>query len=443
MTTHSRRTFEQPYRTFAASVFNLVGRQLRQWGWRRRLSMDAILDKARRWTKLSDWGDERFREPLQVLLTSLEEDARLHPLGRLLCRLNCTFLAANRLRVRQFLQTHPEVLAKPVRKPLFVVGLPRTGTTLLHNLLCQDPGGRPLLLWEALHPAPDAATDAGKPDRRPLVAQRFVTLINRWGAPQLRTVHPLKADGPEECTFLLFSTFVTPAFFLYGDVRGYIEWLRGPGRDYSAWCYEQYRSYLQVLQWRRRPLHWVLKSPAHSFGLDALLTLFPDACVIQTHRDMKKVVPSACSLFAISHGLYSDEVDSRQLGGNIAQLLRGSMLERVASARERHPARVFDVSYPSLVADPIGTVRAIYHYFGLEVPESMEPRMRRWLARNPANKHGVHQYDLAQFGLTPKDIDRDFGAYQERFAAPSLRERGGSSAGGDQVGRVDRPPQNV
>lgn len=422
MTPRTGRTFEQPYRTFAAHVFNLTGRQLRQWGWRRRLSMDAILDAARRWTKLTDWGDEHFREPLRILLDSLEDDARLNPLGRLLCRLNCIHLVANRLRLRHFVKTHPQISTQSIRRPMFVVGLPRTGTTLLHNLLSQDPAGRPLLLWEALHPAPAPAVAAGKPDRRPLIAQRFVTLATRWGAPQLRTIHPLKADGPEECTFILLSTFVTPAFFLYGDVRGYLEWLRGPGRDYVTRSYEEYRTCLQVLQWRRPPFHWVLKSPAHSFGLEALLTLFPDACVVQTHRDLKKVIPSACSLFAISHGLYSDEVDCRRLGRNAADLLQAHLLDRAALARAKNPARLFDVDYPSLLADPVGTVRDIYHYFGCEITESMVRRMGAWLARNPAHKHGVHQYDLEQFGLTASDIDRSFEAYQQRFAGRSASE---------------------
>ena len=151
MRSHIPKTFQQSYRTFGVRVFNAVGRQLRRWGWRRRLSLQDILDSARRWTRLSDWGDEGFQEPLRVLLESLEEDAQLDSAGRLFIRLNCIHFVSNRLRVRRFLKDHPEVLEESVRRPIFVVGLPRTGTTLLHNLLCQDPGGRPLLLWEALH----------------------------------------------------------------------------------------------------------------------------------------------------------------------------------------------------------------------------------------------------------------------------------------------------
>jgi hypothetical protein len=411
------RTFQQPYRTFGVRVFNAVGRQLRRWGWRRRLSLQDILDSARRWTKLSDWGDERFQEPLGVLLESLEEDAQLHSVGRLLIRLNCIHFVSNRLRVRRFLKDHPEVLEEPVPRPIFVVGLPRTGTTLLHNLLCQDPGGRPLLLWEALQPAPDA----DKRDRRRLNAQRFVTLVDRWGAPELKTVHPLNAHGPEECTYLLFNTFLTPAFFLYGPVRGYIDWLHVRGRELLRSCYEQFRTYLQVLQWRSANTYWVLKSPAHSFGLEALLSVFPDARVIQTHRDMNQVVPSACSLFAITQGLYSDDVDPHRLGRDVLRLLGTDLLDRTGSAKKRNPTRVFDIHYPSLVADPIGAVRSAYEFFGTDWDEETEQRMKRWLMRNPVHKHGVHRYDLAQFGLTRSDVESAFGPYQQQLAGTHER----------------------
>jgi hypothetical protein len=420
MRSYIPKTFQRPYRTFGVRVFNAVGRQLRRWGWRRRLSLQDILDSARRWTRLSDWGDEGFQEPLRVLLESLEEDVQLNSAGRLLIRLNCIHFVSNWLRVRRLLKDHPEVLEEPVRRPIFVVGLPRTGTTLLHNLLCQDPGGRPLLLWEALQPAPDADVASGKRDRRRLNAQRFVTLVDRWGAPELKTVHPLNAHGPEECTYLLFNTFLTPAFFLYGPVRGYIEWLHGRGRELLTSCYEQFRTYLQVLQWRSASRYWVLKSPAHSFGLEALLSVFPDARVIQTHRDMNQVLPSACSLFAITQGLYSDDVDPRRLGLDVLQLLGRELLDRAHSAKMRHPTRVFDIPYASLVADPVCAVRSIYEFFGTGPEEGVEQRMRRWLAKNPAHKHGVHRYDLAQFGLTRADVESAFGPYQRQFAA---RER--------------------
>lgn len=407
------RTFERPYRTLGARVFNGIGRRLRRWGWRRRLSMEEILDAARRRTGLTDWGEERFLEPMRVLLASLEDEARLNSLGRLFMRLNLRHFICNRLWVQQYLKDHPEALAEPVTRPLFVVGLPRTGTTLLHNLLCQDPARRAPLFWEVLQPAPAS----GQRDRRRQMAWRLVSFLNGWGAPQLKTVHALDADGPEECTCLFFNTFVNPAFFLFGDVPGYIAWLRGPGRELLPWAYEEYRTHLQVLQHQGRRAAWVLKSPVHAFALHALLRVFPDACVVQTHRDMKEVVPSACSLFAIMQGLYCDDVDGRRLGPAVAESLRMHLDSYADTARELDGSRVLDVSYRSLVSDPVGTARGIYHHFGLEMSEAMEQGMTRWLADNPANKHGIHRYDLEQFGLTRQDVERMFGPYQEQFIA--------------------------
>jgi hypothetical protein len=409
------RTFERPYRTLGARLFNGIGRRLRRWGWRRRLSMDDILAAARRRTGLTDWGDERFLEPMRVLLASLEDEARLNPLGRLFMRLNLRHFVGNRLLVRQYLKDHPEALDKPVTRPLFVVGLPRTGTTLLHNLLCQDPTRRAPLFWELLQPAPAP----GRRDRRPPVARRLVHFLDRWGAPQLRTVHTLHADGPEECTCLLFNTFVNPAFFLFGDVSGYIDWLRGRGRELLPWAYEEYRTYLQVLQCQGRRAAWVLKSPVHAFALDALLQVFPDACVVQTHRDMNEVLPSACSLFAIMQGLYSDDVDARRLGPAVAESLRMHLDSYTERARDLDSTRVLDVAYRALLADPTGTVRGIYRHFNLDESEAMEQGMRRWLAENPANKHGVHRYDLEQFGLSRQQVERLFGPYQEQFIKPA------------------------
>jgi hypothetical protein len=414
------RTFEKPYRTHGARLFNLIGRQLRRWGWGKRLSINDILDSACRSTKLSDWGDERFHEPLQVLVKSLEEEAQLNPLGRVFMRLNFRHFAANRLRVRHFLKLHPEALAEPVPRPLFLVGLPRTGTTLLYNLLSQDAARRSLLMWEALQPVPEVDVASGKRDRRLAKARRLVTIVDRWGAPQLKTVHPLHADGPEECTCLLFNTFVSPAFLLFGNIPAYSEWLNGRGRELLTWVYEEYRTYLQVLQYQGRRAPWVLKSPAHFFGLEALLKVFPDACVVRTHRDMNQVIPSTCSLFAIMQGLYSDDVDCRQLGPRVARSI--AMYLDSQADREGEAKRVINIQYRSLLSDPLAVARKIYSHFGLAVDEEMERRMRQWLAENPANKHGVHQYDLEQFGLTRQDIEGMFGLYQESFATPRSEE---------------------
>jgi hypothetical protein len=369
---------------------------------------------------LSDWGDERFREPLQVLVDSVNDEAWLNPFGQFLMKLNLRRFAANRLWVRKYVTLHPDALKQPVPRPVFVVGLPRTGTTLLYNLLCQDASRRALRLWEAMQPAPSVKTATGRRDLRPAVARAVVTTLNYWLAPQLRTVHELNADAPEECTDLLCNTFLCPAFLLYAYVPRYIEWVRGRGEELMPWVYEQFRTYLQVLQHQGRSAPWVLKSPALSFALGALLSVFPDACIVQTHRDMKQVVPSTCSLFAIMQGIYSDDVDGRRLGPDIARLL-GLLQENASADQQRHSSRIFQIHYRQLVADSIGAVQSIYRYFALEPATGMEARMRSWLAHNPAHKHGKHQYDLEQFGLTPQDLERIFANYPEQYAVAPQR----------------------
>jgi len=410
-------TFEKPYRTWGAAALNLLGRQLRRCGWKRPLTFQGVLDSACRLTRLSDWGEEHFHEPLQVLVQSLEEEAELTPLGRLFVKGNLRHFAANRLWVRQYLKEHPQAQEEPLPRPVFVVGLPRTGTTLLYNLLCQDVSRRPLRFWEALQPAPSvrgqrSAGGGRKSDWRRTKARLVVQAIQRWGAPQLRSVHALDADGPEECTTLMLNTFVSPAFFLLGRIPSYLAWLRQRGRELLLGAYEQYRSYLQVLQHQDRMgavarpavLPWLLKSPAHSFGLQALLTTFPDACVVLTQRDLKQVVPSTCSLFALMQGMYTDTVDCRRLGPEVLDLIR-DLQQGIQHALESSSPRLFSVAYPALVSDPLGVVRAIYRHFAWPLEGGVERRMRDWLAQNPADKHGAHKYDLKQFGLSAQEVD--------------------------------------
>ncbi|MHB1425418.1 MAG: sulfotransferase family protein [Gemmataceae bacterium] len=398
-TSRNGRTFEKPYRTWGAAALNFLGRRLRSFGWKRPLTFQGVLDSACRFTRLSDWGEECFHEPLRILVQCLEEEAELTPLGRLFMKATLRHFAANRLLVRQYVKDHPEALEEPLPRPLFVVGLPRTGTTLLYNLLCRDETRRPLLMWEAMQPAPNS----GKYDTRRNRARLLAHLIHRWSAPQLRSVHPLEADGPDESTALTMNTFVSPAFVLLGRIPRYIDWLLHRGREMLPWAYEQYRIYLQVLRHQGRRAPWILKSPGHSYGLQALLSVFPDACVVLTQRDLIQVVPSTCSLFAIMHAIYSDNVDCRRLGPEILELLR-TLQHMLHHDADLNSARIFSVEYRALISDPIGAVRAIYQNFDLPLENGMEQRMRDWMARNPHNKHGVHQYDLEQFGLSPEVV---------------------------------------
>jgi hypothetical protein len=408
---NGRWTFGRPYRATPVRVFNWVGSTLRGFGWRNHLTIEGVLRQARESTGLSDWGDESFLEPLGLLVESFETNARLTPMGRLMIDRLLTHFVGNRLRMQREVESHPEILDERIERPLFIVGLPRTGTSLLNGLLSADPRCRALLTWEGLWPTPLSPAGRKRPDIRPRKTKRLLRGVD-YLVPHLRAVHPMKHDAPEETTLLMANTFVAWTFSMMGHVRDYDDWLWSVGRAESDRAYEYLKLQLQALQWQRPGGRWLLKSPVHLHSLDSLMRTFPDALVIQTHRDPVQSVPSTCSLFAILRSLYSDSIDPRTLGEEMCQRLARAVIY-ADLARAAAPERMIDLRYDDLVADKIGTVRRLYEQSGREYDGATERAMRRWLDRNP--HRGGHRYDLEQFGLTTQEIDRLFGNYCEAF----------------------------
>jgi len=405
-------TFEHPYRPKWLRFVNWAGNTLRQAGVPlANFSEESLLSTAQRQTGLFDWGDESFRVSLRILLKSLDKEANLNFVGQYLLRESCIHLLVNRLRIQDTLKRHPEILQVPIRRPLFITGLPRTGSTLLHNLLSQDPSSRSLSLWELNSPSPPPDIQTRESDPRIEAAEKLVKRYN-YLAPELATAHSLNPNGPEECNSLFEHDFLSLLFELRANVPRYSQWYEA--HDMLA-PYRYYRQQLQLLAWRCPGNHWVLKAPAHLFSLDALITVFPDACIIQTHRDPLQVLPSISSLFAIARGVYTDQVDLTGLGEYCLNrwakgIERGMQIRNAADS-----AQFYDVKYNTLVKDPIGTVHRIYEYFGYEFSPRMGENIHRWITENPQNKHGVHRYSLEQFGLDPTVVNRRFAQYRERF----------------------------
>ncbi len=414
MTKEAKPTYQRPYRPFGVRLYNWCARQLQRCGVRRDgLTEESILKAAQRRAKLSDFGDERFRVALRQLLESFKKDAQLHPFGRWMTRNRLIMSAENRLRIQEDLKRHPEILDVPIRQPLFVAGLPRSGTTLLYNLLAKDPARRPLLMWESFWPSPPPQAETRHRDPRVKRARMVVKALCRL-APQLQVAHTLVPEGPEECMPLLFNTFVCPGFLMMGNMPGYEQWLRALSFDENVAVYREYKTQLQLLQWRCPGKRWLLKCPAHLAALDALFDVFPDAGVVQTHRDPAKVVPSVCSLFAMFRVMSTDAIDPPSMGPQLAES-GADLVNRAMKAREKTPGRVYDAAYTELVNDPIGSVHRIYDFFGYDCDDRMDAGMKLWLDENPRHKHGAHRYDLAQFGLDLPAIERHFGPYCERF----------------------------
>lgn len=410
-TQHLSQNLEHPYRPSSLRFVNWAGSTLRRIGVPLvELSEESMLAAAVRQTGLSDWGDQRFRVALRTLINSLETEANLNFFGRYLYQDMCSRLLSNRLRIQADLNRHPEILEVPIHRPLFITGLPRTGTTLLHNLLAQDPANRWLVYWELLSPSPPPDRLTSETDPRIESAEKMVKQYNSL-APQLASAHALNARGPEECNSLFEHEFISIIFELSAHIPTYVEWMVAQN---MVATYQYYRQQLQLLSWKNRGDRLLLKAPAHLFSLDALLTVFPDACIVQTHRNPLKVLPSICSLSAIARGIYTDRVDLKVVGEHWTNRLANAF-EHAIKVRDADPNRFFDVNYNTLVQDPIGTVRQIYEYFGYNYNQRIEENIKTWISQNPQHKHGVHRYSLEQFGLDSNVVNHRFAGYCERF----------------------------
>ena len=379
------------------------------------LAEDSLIDAAQRGAGLHDFVDESFRDPMRLMLTSLEQEARLHPLGRVIVRESLVRALVNRLRLEELSSQHPEIAEIPVEAPVFVVGLQRTGTTLLHRLLVCEPRLRGLAAWEGLNPAPfPGGRRARRPDPRIRPAKVSEHAL-RYLAPELFAIHPVEAEAPEEDIHLLDVSFVSPVIDAIARVPSYQAWFRQVDQ---LPAYRYMRRLMQLLLWQRSG-RWLGKTPHHMEYLPELLTVFPDAKIVVTHRDPARTVASFCSMMAHSRAMFCDDVDPSEIGEQFgAKAVRA--VERLMQAREgASPGSFHDVLYQDLVQDPFKEVRRIYDFIGVELAPETEATMRQWHTANSQTKHGVHSYRLEDFGLERTRLDPHFEAYRERFGVPA------------------------
>lgn len=380
----------------------------------------SIVAAARRATGLHSFVDERFRVRMRQLLFSLEEEAGLHLLGRAVVRASIVRALACRLRLENLCDLHPEIGALPVEAPVFIAGLQRTGTTKLHRLLACDPRLRPLISAEGLNPAPLGRPVRDEPGERArrMAQARTAERGMRYMSPALFAIHPIEADAPEEDVFLLDVAFVSGAIDASLDVPTYSQKLReSPQHD----AYAYFRRLVQLLLWQR-PGRYVGKTPHHLENLDALLAAFPDAKVLHTHRDPRKVVPSFASMMVHAGAMLSSSVDPHRTGRRVAAQAARS-IDRALSVRDalgpRDTATVLDIHYASLQRDPFAEMHRVYAFLGLALTPDVEGRMRAWLRDNPQGKNGAHHYRARDFGLDEAELDARFKAYRERFGIPA------------------------
>jgi hypothetical protein len=377
------------------------------------LDVGWLLAQARRQTGLSDPSGDAVHEPLSLLLRGYETEARLTLVGRLVAQRDTLSLLVNRRRLADDRARHPAIGDEQIRQPLFIVGLPRTGSTLLHHLLARDPGSRVPQAWEVMAPSPPPERARYGTDPRIREATTRLGWMDRL-APQFRSIHPLGAQNALECIAILAHTFLSSRFHTMYRVPTYQAWLEH--QDLRP-AYAYHRAFLQHLQWRGLSGRWVLKAPGHLYGLEAIFATYPDAIVVQTHRDPVGVLASVASLTAALYGAFSDHVDRAEIGAEVSRRWATGLERAMQFRQSRHPAarRIIDVHYDALVADPLGVIRAIYRRFELPLTPEAEQRMRAHLADHPRAKNGVHRYTLAAFGLDRDDITHRFAAYRDRF----------------------------
>ncbi|MFJ8110754.1 sulfotransferase family protein [Streptomyces sp. NPDC096132] len=344
--------------------------------------------------------DPVFSAEFRFLLRHWARDEHLTPVGWWSAQGHVRRHLENRARVRRLIAEHPAIAEEPIERPVFVVGLPRTATTLTHGVLSLSEQHRCPRLWELL--TPDLQGTPARRKRAIGAARMMVGAINLF-SPRYRDIHPMTAEGPDECTFALPHTIMPLSQARIPEYRA-----RHHARDFTA-DYAYLKQIYQVLQYGRPRRRWVLKSPLHTENLDALLSVFPDATIVWTHRDPAAVVPSFCSLIEHGMALTLDPLDLRELGATWLELLSRSMARGLAARAVIPRAALIDVPYSWLGSDPAAGAPKLYEAVGARWTDADAARLPE-VADRPRGTR-PHRYDLARYGLTRDQVEEAFADY--------------------------------
>ena len=385
-----------------------------------RLDKDALLEEAAAATGLNDFGDRWFERPFDALLDSVKHEARLNAAGDFSAMKQFHHVLRDRLYAQMWFKRHPEILARPLKNPVVIVGPMRSGTTRLHRLLASDQRFAHLRSFETISPVPRPEFEdvlAGeKEDFRPKLAARIMK-VARLANPRTLSIHPTGPYEPEEELGLLVASMWSMKHDAQWHVPSYAQWCEG---ENPVEAYRHMANLLRLIGWSQqesslRP--WILKTPQHMLDLPALLEVFPDARLIFTHRDPKQVVGSAASLAWNQTIIYSDHNDPAQTGrqwlGKTA-----TMIERMRAARDAIPRdRMIDVQYDDMETDWRGTMERVYRFLELDMAPAVDG-MQRFLDRSARLKRRPHRYSLAEFGLRADEVDERFADYTATYGIP-------------------------
>ena len=381
--------------------------------------VDQLLQRARETTGLSDFGEESYREGLQILIDSADREAQFNATGRTAFDAQLVDLLCNRLQIEYWYRQHPEIEDQDIVAPLIGLGLPRTGSTALSCLLAEDPAARCIRNWEAQWPCPPPETATQHSD--PRIARATESLAQRHQQfPRMKMMVPSTATSPTECQTFMGYDFKSQLFQASAHIPDYAHWLHHEADLVPTYRYV--KRVLKLLQWRCPPGRWRLKNPSHILFIEALAAVFPDARFWMTHRDITQVLPSVADLYFELHKAFSDEVDRGWLGDVNIEFCELGMQRVIAYRDAGNDDRFFDVQFVDFQKDPLPVLENLYRFLGEEFSDEARRRMERWRRDTPRNKHGEHHYEASDFNINLAQLRDRFQFYSERFKLIPPRE---------------------
>jgi hypothetical protein len=397
------------------TTLNLLG-GLTPFG--RPFSSERLHRLATKQTGLSDFGSPSYKQGFDRLIASLNEEARLTPLGRLIAQEEVLTALKNRVQLVAHHQQFPEIGAAPIIRPIIMIGMGRSGTTILHELFALDPNNRVPATWEADMPFPPPEKATYGTDPRIAQVQRRLDRTDHI-IPNFKSIHRMGAELPQECVRFTTGEFASLIFGIPYDVPSFSDWVIKKAD--MAPTYDYHRRFLQLLQWRCPAERWVLKSPGHLWCLEEMLAAYPDARFVQTHRDPLKTTCSLSSLITNLRAMGSNHVDPAAIAKQWTQWNALALNESVRVRREGLIAdnQIIDISFYKFMDAPLEQIQSIYDFFGIELSANTRQRMQDYLNIHTAEQHGAHQYDFSDFGLDLSEERERFKTYQEYFDVPS------------------------
>jgi hypothetical protein len=405
------------------------------------LDATELITRAQRRMNLVDFGSTPFQGPLEKLLRACREEAELSLLGRFMTRWDTIRFLSNLLRLREEERRAPEILEERIERPIFIAGLPRSGTTFLHSLLAEDGTNLVPRIWQLIHPYPLGTG----PDQRPRRVGRQLRLFGML-APEFRRMHPIDAFSPQECSEITAHAFASLRFDTTYHVPSYRRWLDETGH---LDAYRFHKRFLQHLQHQTGVAgRWVLKCPDHIFALDALRAVYPDAGIVFVHRDPLAVLPSVTRLTEVLRRPFTHHIDKLAIGRQDSdRWLAATELMTAAADEDRFEEPILHIHHLNLVSDPLETVATLYRHFGRSLDATAASRISRLVEAKPNGGYGTRRSRLEEYGLDPVAERDRYARYVERFGIRPERRadaaRPGKGSAGLMKGRLADTTEKV